>query len=220
MAPMTAVAPSVPFNEQQHLVMRDISWPLYEQLLREVGNQPLRMTFADGSLEIMSPLPRHEKWKSRIGRMIEIVSLERNIPVEPLGSSTFRREDIAKGLEPDESYYVQHAQMVRGKDEFDLTVDPPPDLAVEVDITSRSIQREPIYAALGVPELWRFDGRLEVLRLGADGRYRSSQDSAVFPFLPMSVFETFLLRLEREEQTAVMREFRDWVNALPPLPPA
>ena len=212
---MTAKLSAIPFSEQQHLVLHDVSWDLYKQLLREVGNRPIRMTFDNGSLEIMSPLPRHEKWGNRIGRMIEILSLELNLPIEPLGSTTFKRKRLGKGLEPDECYYIQNAAAVRGKDRFNLAVDPPPDLAVEVDITSRSIKREPIYRALGVPELWRFRGnRLAVRLLGPDKTYLPSSTSAAFPFLPMDIFEAFLLRMEHEEPTAVLREFRDWSQTL------
>jgi Uma2 family endonuclease len=214
---MTAKLARIPFNEQQHLVLHDVSWDLYKQLLREIGDRPIRMTFDNGSLEIMSPLPRHEKWGNRIGRMIEILSLELNLPIEPLGSTTFKRKKLGKGLEPDECYYVQHADAVRGKDRLDLAVDPPPDLAVEVDITSRSIKRQPIYRALGIPELWRFRARrLAVMLLGPDKTYSPSATSAAFPFLPMDKFEAFLLRMEHEEQTAVLREFRDWVRTLKP----
>ena len=207
----------IPFADQQHLVLHDVSWELYKQLLREIGNRPVRMTFDRGSLEIMSPLPGHEKWKKRIGRMIEIISLELNLPIEPLGSTTFKRKKLQKGLEPDECYYVQNADAVRGKNRFNLAVDPPPDLAVEVDITSRSIKREPIYRALGVPELWRFRSRrLDVLLLRDDRTYAPSPSSAAFPFLPMPTFVSFLLRLDEEEQTKVLREFRDWARTLKP----
>ena len=98
---------SPPQSGQQHVVLHDVSWDLYQHLLAEVGDGALRMTFDNGSLEIMSPLPKHELWKKRIGRMIEIVSLELDIPMESLGSTTFARQDLQKGLEPDECYYIQ-----------------------------------------------------------------------------------------------------------------
>jgi Uma2 family endonuclease len=212
---MTAVVSPIPLAQQQHLLLHDVSWQFYEHLLREVGDRPIRVTYDHGKLEIMSPLPKHEKWGNRIGRMIELLAIELDIPMEPLGSTTFKREDLQKGLEPDECYYIQNAAAVRGKDELDLPFDPPPDLAIEVDITSRSIKREPIYAALGIPELWRFaDRRLSVLELDLERKYRPIPRSNVFPFLPIETFSTFLLRLESEEQTAVLREFRDWIKTL------
>ena len=137
------------------------------------------------------------------------------MPAYKTCSTTFRRKDRRKRLEPDERYYVQHAADVEGKDELDLRIDPPPDLAVEIDITSWSIPRQPIYAALGVPEVWRFTlRRLTVLHLTAGGKYGPAASSLAVPILPMREFETFLRRLASEEPTAVLREFRDWVKTL------
>jgi len=107
-------------------VLDGVSWDFYEQLLEEIGDRPIRVTFDNGSLEMMAPLPLHERWKKRIARMIELLCVELDIEIDTLGSTTFRREDLAKGLEPDECYYVQHADDVRGKKELDLAVDPPP----------------------------------------------------------------------------------------------
>lgn len=193
-----------------------VSWNFYEQLLEEIGNRAIRVTFDNGSLEMMAPLPLHERRKKYIARMIELLCVELDIEIDTLGSTTFRREDLAKGLEPDECYYTQHADDVRGKKELDLTVDPPPDLALEVEITGRSVARQPIYAALGIPELWTFDGRrLLVRQLGPDGRYNPATSSLAFPFLPMDQFETFLLRMDQERQATVLRQFRQWVKTLP-----
>lgn len=199
----------------QHLVLDEVSWDFYERLLAELDSRPIRVTFDNGALEIMSPLPAHEKWKKRIDWLIELLAVERNVSIEPFGSTTFRRRDLGKGLEPDECYFIRHAADVRGRDEWDPAVHPPPDLAIEIDITRRSIPRQPIYAALGVPEVWRFTTRrLTILLLGRDGKYAPSAASLAFPFLPMAGFETFLRRLATEEPTAVLREFRDWVKGL------
>src|SRR5580658_7263974 len=136
---MTAMTPPIAVCDQQHIVLDDVSWATYQNLLDDLEQRPIRLTYDNGSLEIMPPLPIHEWWKGRLGRMIEMVSLERKIEIESLGSTTFSRHDLAKGLEPDECYYVAHAADIRGKQEIDLSVDAPPDLAVEVDITRRSI---------------------------------------------------------------------------------
>jgi Uma2 family endonuclease len=211
---MTLLAP--PYSASPgHIVLEGISWSTYRNLLRDLDQRPLRLTFDKGNLEIMPPLPLHEKWKGRIGRMIELVSLERRIEVEALGSTTFGREDLEKGLEPDECYYVAHALDVQGKDEIDLSVDPPPDLAIEVDITRRSVPRQPIYAALGIPELWRFDGsKLFIMKLERGQVYTHVAKSNVFPFLQMEQFEQFLLRMGRERQLSVLEDFRIWLHAL------
>lgn len=185
------VARQIPLAAQQHIVLHDVSWRLYRTLLADVGDRPIRVTYFRGSIETMSPLPKHEKWKKRIGRLIELMCLELRIPIEALGSTTFRRRAKKAGLEPDECYYVQHADAVKGKDRLDLKVDPPPDLAIEIDITRRSVKRQPVYAALGVPELWRLNGkRLQVLAL-VQGRYDPGDESLAFPFLPIAAFQQF-----------------------------
>ncbi len=213
---MTTATATIPLAERQHIVLDDMSWDFYERLLEEIGDRPLRVTFDEGSIEIMSPLPEHESPKKAIAGLIELLTIELNIPMRRFGSSTFRREDTQKGLEPDECYYLANADRVRGMKEFDPTVYPPPDLAIEVDITRRSIPRQPIYAALGVPELWRFDGkRIHILQLSSEGRYREVDASPAFPFLPMQEFQKFMDRMETEEQTSVLRSFRNWIASLP-----
>lgn len=165
----------------------------------------------------MSPLPIHELWKKRTARLLETLTLELDLPMQSFGSTTFRRRKALAGLEPDECYYIQHAQDVIGRTEFDFSVDPPPDLAIEVDITSRSVPRQPVYARLGVPEVWHFEARrLSVLLLGRNGRYARASRSKAFPFLPMRTFYGFLRRMESESETAVLREFREWVRTLRP----
>ncbi|HEX4055865.1 MAG TPA: Uma2 family endonuclease [Tepidisphaeraceae bacterium] len=217
---MTVSLPRNSLVDQQHIVLDDVSWKFYEHLLDEVGDRPLRITYDNGSIEIMAPLDVHEYWKKRIGQLVELMCLERDIKVLPAGSTTFKREDLQKGLEPDECYYIQHADAVPKEGGLDLAKDPPPDLAIEIDITSRSIERQPVYAALGVGELWRFDGRrLTVLRLDAGGQYAPRDASGVFPFLPMDEFNRFLRRFESEEHNTVVRAFRDWVIGLPQISP-
>src|SRR4051812_39262687 len=132
---MTQIAPITPEPDRQHLLMTEVSWGFYEMLLREIRDRPLRVTFHKGRIEIMSPLPKHTMWKWRSGRMIGSVTVEWDIPMPPLGSSTFRREDREAGLEPDDCFYIKHAAAVHEKERIDLPADPPPDLAVEVDIT-------------------------------------------------------------------------------------
>ena len=210
------LAPDFSLDDQQHIVLDDVSWELYEHLLREVGDRPIRMTYDEGRLEIMSPLPKHDRWSRRIGSLIHHTCVELNIPMVPLGSTTFRDAAKKKGLEPDECFYVRNWEAAMKMDEaFDPAVDPPPDLAVEVDITRRSVARQPIYAALGVPELWRYDGKkLSVLVLRSEGKYESGSSSLAFPFLPIAELETFLTRLRTENDTVVMRDFQQWVRTL------
>ncbi len=212
---MSQLSMPISLADQQHLVLTDVSWGFYKSLLEEIDARPLRVTFARGRLEIMPPLPIHEGWKKRIGLMIELVCMELEIPVRMLGNATFRRDDLEVGLEPDECYYLAHFASVRGKPRIDLSIDPPPDLAVEIDITRRSIPRQPIYASLGIPELWRFDGkRLIVLVLTQAGSYEECTSSPAFPFLPMDEFRGFLELARDNDETATMRAFQKWVRTL------
>jgi len=140
-------------DDVQYLHLEGVSWELYEHLLKVVGDRALRLTYDSGELEIMSPLAEDETAKKIIGRLIETLTEEWDIPLGALGSTTFRRKRRRKGLEPDECFYIVNLRAIAGKKRLSLPKDPPPDLAVEVDVTSRSIPRLPIYAALEVPEV-------------------------------------------------------------------
>jgi Uma2 family endonuclease len=200
----------------QHIVLDNVSWEFYEHLLDEIGGSPLRVTYDQGSLEIMSPLPKHERWGAWIARLVELMCTERGIDFECLGSTTFRDEAIKKGLEPDECYYFQKASEAREMEEkFDPAVDPAPELAIEIDITSRSLPREPIYAGLGIAEVWRFDGKkLHILHLQGEA-YVARNTSLAFPDLPMAEFSAFVLRMPEPNHLKIVDEFRQWVRSLP-----
>lgn len=213
---MTQVAP-IPSAAGPHFVLSDVSWRFYQSLLDEVGDQPVRVTYHKGRIELMAPLSEHEVWKKAIGQMIQMICIELDLPMRMLGSTTFRRQDRQAGLEPDECYYLQSAAALRDKKHIDLMVDPPPDLAVEIDITHRWIPRQPVYADLGVPELWRFDGsRLSVLVLVSGQRYEERPTSLAFPFLPMDEFRRHLDAAGSVDDTTAMRAFQKWVRTLSP----
>src|SRR4051794_33080214 len=126
---MTLVAPPIQ-NVQRRVVLNGVSWSTYQSLLAEVGDRPIRLTFNQGRLEIMSPSFLHERVKTIIRHLIEVYAEAMEIHIEGAGSTTFDREDLQKGLEPDECYYIAHADAVIGKRDLDLTIDPPPDLAI------------------------------------------------------------------------------------------
>ncbi len=213
---MTIAHPPTLVESPQHIVLEDVSWEFYEHLLREIGDRAIRATFHQGRLEIMSPLPAHERWKRTIGRLIEMLAFELNLPMCCLGSTTWRRKEGESGLEPDECCYLQSAASVRGKSDISLEVDPPPDLALEIDITHRSIKRQPVYAALGIPELWRFDGkRLTFLRLDSNGKYKVHETSLAFPFLRTTDLEPFIDVALQSDDTELLRSFQQWVRQLP-----
>ena len=199
----------------QHIVLDGMTWDFYEHLLRLVGDRPIQITFFRGRLEIMSPLFKRERWKMMIGGMIELLARARKTPFIRAGSLTLRQQDEEAGLEPDQCYYLQHARQVLGKERIDLPGDPPPDLAVEIDITRHSIARQPIYAVLAVPELWRFDGkRLHFLKLVEAGRYDAVDHSLAFPFLSPEDLQPFLDRMHTEDDLAVTEAFEEWLKTL------
>ena len=200
---------------ENRVLLEGISWSLYERLLRELGrdNPGVRLAYDDGRLEIMSPTPLHEDVKKITARLIEAYGDERGLTVQGLGSTTFKRKDLKKGLEPDECYYVANAARVIGKKKLDLLRDPPPDLAIEVDISPPQVLRPPIYAALGVPEIWRFDGeRLAVLLRTEGGDYQASETSLSFPELPMREVNRFLRVGLESGQSAAVRALRQWLR--------
>lgn len=196
----------------EHMVLEGIRWETYESLLRDLAHRRLRLSYDRGVLEIMSPSQRHERRKALLRRMVEAMTEELGIPICSAGSTTWKRRDLEKGLEPDECYWVQHEAAVRDLDEVDLLVHPPPDLAIEVDVHSSSVDRMGIYAALGVPEVWRHAGdRLSVSVL-ENGRYVPSDRSRAFPPLPIPDFAAWLGRREGRDETTWIRAFRAWVR--------
>ena len=196
----------------QRLVLYSIPWQSYDAILHALQHRRLRITYDRGTLEIMTIGFPHEFYKKIFARYIEIVTLELIIALTPGGSLTFRRESMDKGLEPDECYWIQSAHLMLAKKEYDIDVDPLPDLAVEIDIHSSSLNRMAIYAALGVREVWRFDGEaLHVYHL-VGSKYKLRQKSRAFPFFAKSAQGELVKRTEVEEHTSVMRSFTQWVR--------
>lgn len=204
---------SVSTAPQDHAVLHGISWETYERLLDELQNRRLRLTYDRGALEIMSPSRSHERVKWMLARMIETMTEELGIEIEGGGSTTWRRKDLEKGLEPDECYWIQNEEKVRGRMELDLRLDPPPDLALEVDVHAQCLDRLVIYGALGVAEVWRWvDGRIEVHLRQSDGSYRQQGRSSCFPWLPMQELTRWLGRSDGQPGTSFIRAFRAWVR--------
>ncbi|HEV2295280.1 MAG TPA: Uma2 family endonuclease [Tepidisphaeraceae bacterium] len=203
------------YGERGALLLDEVSWELYEQLLKETAHQNLRITYDEGRLFLMSPLPKHEKVKTLTGRMIELASLERGIPIASLGSTTWKRQELKKGLEADECYYMQHEKQVRALMDLDLSRDPPPDLAIEVYISYNPLNRPSVYSALRVPEIWRFRrDAYEFLLRSADGTYHSIPRSEALPFLTPADINRFVDKIGTTDETSLMLEFREWVRAL------
>lgn len=192
----------------------NIDWQGFEALLdasAETRKTP-RFSYSQGWLELMSPLAVHEDDKNIISDLIKILLEELNTEFRALGSVTLRRSDIQRAVEPDECFYIQHEAMIRGKDKIDLSVDPPPDLALEIDITHRTHFDN--YERLGVPELWRFNGKaLEILVLEC-GRYRASDQSRQFPFFPVKQWiPEYLETSKHDGRNQTMKAFRACVHS-------
>ncbi|MEG4403829.1 Uma2 family endonuclease [Microcoleus sp. MON2_D5] len=201
-------------SQSSGILLKNISWKTYESLLNELAEQGgIRLTYDRGNLEIMTPSAPHEKYKKILGRFVESVSDELNVEICSLGSLTCRREDLARGLEPDQCYYIENENVVWDKEQIDLNQDPPPDLVVEIDVTSSSIDRLSLYASLGVPEVWRYDGnRLIIYQLEAQ-EYRERDVSPTFPFLSQVEMLRFLELRRTTKENALIRLFREWVRS-------
>jgi Uma2 family endonuclease len=198
----------------QGLVLNDVDWRSYVRLLRVLQQRRcLRLTYDRGTLEIMTISPTHERYKHLLGRLIEALSEELGFIIAGFGSMTCKRKQRRRGLEPDECYWIGSEPLVRGKLEIDLRTDPPPDLAVEIDVKRSSLDRLAIYAALGVPEVWRFDGKSLIFNvLGTDGEYAVAASSLAFRGLTASDLTTFLIMVAQLDENEVIRQFRAWVR--------
>jgi Uma2 family endonuclease len=216
-APITPVtpaslAPPAPVSDNR-LVHFDIDWTIYDGLLKLFEGRRLRITYDRGRLEIMTTSPMHERSKKLLARLFETLTEELNIPVLGLGAFTCRREDLDRGLDPDECWYIQHELAMRARTQIDLSTDPPPDLVIEVEVSRSVLNRLGIYAAVGVPEVWRHDGEtVRVLRL-ENNEYVPASASVVVPQAPLDVMVQFLAQRDQLGETGVVRAFRAWVRA-------
>jgi Uma2 family endonuclease len=206
--------PSPPVElHPRYFVLDGISWRTYSSLVNDLNEQHVSVTYDEGMMVLMSPLPRHERIKKVIGSLFTVIMLERDVPIASFGSTTWKRKKLKKGLEPDECFYVQHEALVSGRFDIDLRRDPPPDLAIEVDITHHPMDRLRIYAALGVNEVWRYDGeRVLFLKLQGDRTYAPIERSDAFPWLSAEVVTRHVGLLPTLGEQGLMRAFRDWLR--------
>ena len=208
---MTATLIQTP---QPGVVLKNISWQTYESLVNELAQQRgIRLTYDRGTLEIMTPSDPHEGNKEMIGRFVETLTEELNVEIRSLGSRTCKREDLARGLEPDKCYYIENERLIRDVKQIDLNEYPPPDLVIEIDITSSSINRMELYANLGVPEVWCYDGSRLIFYQLEGQEYLEREVSPHFPFLSTSEIMGFLEMQENVGETSMIRGFRQWVRS-------
>jgi Uma2 family endonuclease len=197
---------------EQKFRLHGVSWQTYLELRDAPENDHVHMTYDQGELEMMSPSKTHEQYASLIDRLLHAWTLELNIDIQSCRTMTCKREDLQRGFEPDNCYYVAHEAVMRSKTELDLSVDPPPDLAIEIDLGGRGTAKLAVYAAFGVPEVWWFDGQsLRVFVLVEGGRYEHRPVSATFSGLPPAEVENVLGKLGTASETALVQSFRQWV---------
>jgi len=199
-------------NPGQQMLLKDISWQQLENILEEMGERrAARISYSDGWLEIMVPLPEHEKDKEFIGDLVKLLLDKLEIDFEPFGSTTLKNERMRQAVEADTSFYIQNQAAIIGKNRIDLNIDPPPDLAIEIDITSRT--RFDNYAILGVPEFWRYKQQgLEIFLL-QEGKYVKSQSSPNFPDIPIiELVNEYVRQCLTIGRSQAMRNFKSWVK--------
>jgi Uma2 family endonuclease len=197
------------------LVLEGIDWRTYTRLLRAFEGRPgIRLTYDQGRLEIMSPRLDHEQDGRFLARLVVALTEELDLPLLPGGSATLRRQLRQRGIEADESFWIANASRMQGRRRLDLRRDPPPDLAIEVDVTHSSLDRLAIYAALGVPEVWRLEkDELLFHVLNPDGNYSAAERSQAFPIVKPGDLMRFVQQaLAAGDQNPVVREFRAWIH--------
>jgi Uma2 family endonuclease len=198
---------------EQRVTLHNVSWETYVRLLADLHDcSAPRMTYDRGTLEIMSPSSEHERYNRTASQIVEELAVELDMNIDSLGSTTFRREDIDRGFEPDSCFYIRNVARVRGRKRIDLSTDPPPDLVIEIDITSPSLDKFPIFAQVGVPEVWMFDGnRLSIYEL-ADSDYLERDASVAFPAVTAADITGFIKESETMARPEWVRKLRAWAR--------
>jgi Uma2 family endonuclease len=202
------------------LTLYQIGWEEYEQLLDQLGDDyHCQISYDDGRLEIMTPTSKHERYKNLLNSLLLILSDELGQEILSYGSTTLKLESKRKGAEGDDCFYIQHASQIGEKDQLDLTRDPPPDLVIEIDVTRDSTRNFAIYAALGVPEIWHYDGsRFSIWQLAGQA-YIPAPSSLAFPFLTAQHLAEFVANSEAHGRMKARSTFRAWVRAARPGAP-
>lgn len=194
-----------------------VSWEEYEELLEQVGEASgLRISYDDGKLKVMTLSSEHEKYTRFIEKLITTLSLRLRIKILSFGSATMKKSKKRKGNEPDCCFYVQTAAALGTRIKLDFEVDPPPDIAVEVDVHHASIDKFSIYAALGVPEIWRFDGQQLYIYLWQRDQYVESETSQALQMLTGGILTDYLIRMREEGEFEAIIAFDEWLQSLKP----
>ncbi|MGB8701174.1 MAG: Uma2 family endonuclease [Thermosynechococcaceae cyanobacterium] len=196
----------------QQLFLEDVSWQQFEHILADLGeHRSARVSYSHGCLEIMVPLPEHEKAKETIGDAIKTLLDHFNIDYDSLGSTTLKNKTMNQGVEPNACFYIKNQALVIGKNRLDMNLDPPPDLAIEIDLTSRTPLDN--YRLLGVPELWRYGQQGLQIHILQGGQYVESDSSPTFPDLPIvDLINRYVKQSQILGSSQAIRAFKQWVK--------
>ena len=208
---VTLINPS-PEKTTQRVVLSNISWQTYQTLLAEAGDKrSSRFSYSQEVLEIIMPSDLHETVNCLLKQFVTTLSDELKLKRKGFGSTTLNREDLKQGAEPDSCFYIQNVDRIRGR-KINLSIDPPPDLIIEVDLTSPSTDRFTIYKNLGVPEIWRYLGENVQFFQLQNGEYASCEYSGAFPIVSSGIINQFLQMAETEDDTTIIDALRVWVR--------
>jgi len=208
----TISTPPQSSSEEKVITLKGIKWLTFKAIMSDVGDgRAWRIAYDQGVLEIRMPLTEHEEPKGMIESFVEAFADELEIEVRKLGALTLEREDLTRAIEPDSCFYIQNESVVRGKS-INLPADPPPDLVIESDYTSSSLNKFAIYAALGVPEIWRYRNQSLVVYHLVEGNYAERENSLAFAFLPIAQIPILIEQSKSIGQRAAVRLFRDRVR--------
>lgn len=199
--------------EDTVITFHNVGWEEYEDLLEQVGEASgLRISFDEGTLNVMTLSSEHEKYERFFETLLTAVRLRLRINILSFGSATMRKRKKNKGNEPDACFYVQTADVIGNRLHIDFEIDPPPDIAVEIDVHHDSRDKFSIYAGLGVPELWRFDGQAMIIYVLEQGRYEEVTASRALPMLTSQVLTEALTSLREKGEFQALVAFDEWLQ--------
>jgi Uma2 family endonuclease len=212
----TPIAPAALLSvdlPESRVVFHNITWQAYEAILAALGdNRSAQLTYYKGTLEIMAPLEAHENSKDVMGDFIKILVDEGDFEgIKSMGSTTLNTPAQTIGAEPDQGYYIANEYLVRGKT-VDLKTDPPPDLILEVDITHTDINKNALYAEMGVPEFWRYNGKVLTIYALENGNYKEVDISPTFPDVPKQQLYSYLKDCAEIGEKQAKKKFRTWLQ--------
>jgi Uma2 family endonuclease len=205
-----------PIPGEQRFVLFDVSWEEYITIGELFADRPaLRITYDQGTLEFMTTSSGHEIYKCWLSRFLETIAEEINKPIKPGGSMTFQRKELKRGFENDNCYWIANESAVRKKLTWDPVIDPPPDVAIEIEVTRSALKRMGIFAAFRIPEVWCYDGTdVRIYLLQADGTYQRSEKSLAFPSIPVEKLARFLALAEETDYLSAVAAVRAWVRSV------